>query len=170
MPAIKRIRIYAVVVIALFLELTIAHRIRIFGARPDLMLMPVIFFALYCGAGTGAETGLIAGTLRGIFSCGSFGVEALTMGAAGFSAGILGRAFTRESRMTRFLIVFSLTAFSLLLRFTIESLFSKQISVTPAEYALESVAPVSLYTALLSVPVFSKLIDWYGLREPEEDL
>ena len=53
MYKIARIQIYLILIAALFLQGGILNYIKIFGAKPDLLLMLVIFFGLFLGPAAG---------------------------------------------------------------------------------------------------------------------
>jgi len=65
---IKRLNIYFVLALALFLQVTVLNYVKISGTKPDLMLICVIFFGLFLGGGAGFEAGIIAGLLKDIFA------------------------------------------------------------------------------------------------------
>ena len=46
--------------LALLVNATVLDHFRIFGARPDLMIVCVTFFGLFLGRAAGLETGLVA--------------------------------------------------------------------------------------------------------------
>ncbi|MFH1190207.1 MAG: rod shape-determining protein MreD [Candidatus Omnitrophota bacterium] len=167
MYKISRFKIYSVLAAGLLLHLTILDRIGVLGVKPDLMLIPVIFFGFFLGRGAGIESGFAAGLMKDLFALDLFGINALIFAVTGYAAAFLGTQFSRESRRTQFLLVFLLTAFSMALHFAVVSFFSKRIHLDIVEYLAGSVIPTCVYTGLVSIPIFVKLAGAYGLRKPE---
>lgn len=170
MYKIKRLQIYSILALALLLHLTILDHIKVFGVKPDLMLIPVIFFGLFLGREMGLEAGLAAGLLKDLFALDFFGINAFIFAVTGFLAGILGAQFSRESRRTQVLLVILLTAFSMTLHFIVVSVFSKWIYLDFGEYLAGSVIPTCIYTSLASIPIFVKLTNTYNPRGSERYL
>ena len=127
MRKIGRLQIYVILTIALLVHLTLLDHIKICGIKPDIMIIPVIFFGLFLGAGKGLESGLAAGILKDLFALDFFGINACIFGITGFLAGVLGTKFSRESKKTQSLLVIILTAFSMTLHYILVSIFSKWI-------------------------------------------
>lgn len=170
MYKISRLQIYFILALGLLLHLTVLDRIMIFGAKPDLMLIPVIFFGFFLGRNAGLESGFVAGLSKDLFALDIFGINTLIFAITGFLAGLLGTQFSRESKRTQFLVVMLLTAFSMMLHFAIVSVLSKRIYLNIGEYFTASVIPACVYTGLVSIPVFIKLMDLYRLRGSEDYL
>ena len=170
MYKVGRFGVYSAIFSALLLQVTVLNHVKIFGAKPDILLISAVFFGLYLGTAAGFETGLAAGILADIFSLDYFGVNAAVFAMTGFAAGAFGSKFFKEARLTQFLLVFSFGVFSMSLHFAYVSAFSKYLILTFPEYLFSSVLPASLYTAVVSVPLFSKFIGIYNLKESEEFL
>ena len=161
---------YLILVFTLLLHVTLLDHIKIFGTKPDLMIIPVIFFGLFLGAGKGLESGLVAGILKDLFALDFFGINTCILGITGVLAGVLGTKFSKESKNTQILLVMALTVFSMTLHYVLASIFSKWIHLGFGEYFAASVIPTSVYTAIISIPVFFKLADMYGMRGSEDYL
>lgn len=168
MYKINKLPVYAILCVALFLHLEVLGHIRIFGAKPDLMLACVVFFGLFSGAFAGLHAGLFAGILQDVFALDFFGINTFILGLTGLLAGVLNTNFFKESKRTQCVLVFSFTAFSMILHYAIASLLSKWMTTDFAEYLFGSVVPTGIYTGLVAVPMFSKFIDMFNLRELEE--
>lgn len=164
----KRAHLYFLLLSALLIHLTLLSHVRFLGAAPDLMLIIVIFFALFFGPGPGLEAGLAAGILKDMFTPDFFGMNAVACAVTGLVVGMLNEKFYRESKMTQFILVISFTAFCQSLHYMLISVVSKNLALTFPEYLVTSVLPVSVYTGLIALPVFMKLIDLYDLRHLEE--
>ena len=170
MHTVGRAPIYATILAALFFQLVLGRYIAIAGAQPDLVLVFVIFFSVFLGGGRGLETGVVAGFLKDVFSLDVFGMNALVLGLTGLAAGYLSAKFFRESKRTHFFLTFFFALFSMALTWSLGRSFSGSQTIGLAEYLAVSAIPSSLYTAAISVPVFLKCIDLYGLRQDEEFL
>jgi len=165
---ISRLRIYFILALALLLHITVLDHIKILGVKPDLLLIVVIFFGLFLGREIGLESGLAAGLFKDLFALDFFGINAFAFALTGFLAGLLGTQFSRESRKTQVLLVMFLTAFSMTLHFIIVSIFSKWIYLDFREYLTGSVIPTCIYTAIVSIPVFFRLMKAYKIKGSEE--
>ncbi|OGW74596.1 MAG: rod shape-determining protein MreD [Omnitrophica bacterium RBG_13_46_9] len=95
--------IYTVILILFFLEITALNKIRLFGVRPELLLIATIFFGFHFGMMRGMEVGLISGVLKDVFSIALFGVNALLFLFIGFLSGFLKKSLFKENFITQFL-------------------------------------------------------------------
>lgn len=168
MHKITRVRIYATLAIALMLQMTLFNNLKILGARPDLTLIAVIFFGLFLGGGAGLEAGLIAGFVKDVFAMDFFWINTFVLALSGLLAGTLGAKFSRDSKSGQLVLTFSFTAFSMTLHYVLASFFLKSLTLGFGEYLASSIMPTGVYTSLLSVPIFSKFIDMYGLKELDD--
>lgn len=170
MHKISRLQIYFALALALLIQLTVLDHIKIFGAKPALMLTLVIFFGLFLGRGMGLEIGLAAGFASDLFTLDLLGINALIFALTGFLAGMLGAQLSRESKRTQGLTVLILTALAMILHFIIVSMLSRWSYLDLDEYIIGSAIPTSVYTAAVSIPVFFKLSSVYDLDRREEYL
>ena len=170
MYKISRFAIYLTLASALLLELTVLNYIRIFGSTPDLLLICVVFFALFQGPGVGLEVGIAAGLFQDFFALDFFGINTFVFAVTGLFAGVIQAKFFKESRMTQSILVIFFTVFSMALHYMLVSVFSKYSSLNFSDYLITSIMPVAVYTALVSIPIFGKFIEMYNLKEPEDFL
>jgi rod shape-determining protein MreD len=155
-------------VVAIFLQITVLRHIEILGSFPDLVLICVLFFGLFKGAGAGFEAGIIGGALTDIFALDFFGINMFILALSGFLAGAINTKVYSQSRSTQWIVVFAFSVFSMYMHFFLFDIFSKGVEFGFSEHFSNSVLISSLYTASLSVPVFSQFISVYGLGESEE--
>lgn len=155
---------------AFFIQATVLDYMKIFNAKPDLVLMLVIFFAIFFGADIGIEAGFVCGLLKDIFSIDVFGVNIFTLAVTGLAVGILSPKFFKESKTAQILLVFAFALFSMFVHFLVSSIVSKIAYISPSEYFFELIIPVSIYTALISAVIFPMLIKTYRLKDNEEYL
>lgn len=155
---------------AFLLQVTVLDRVSLFGAKPDLVLIGVVFFALFLGEGAGLECGLVAGILEDIFALDFFGINTFILSLVGFLMGVMNTKFVKESPAAQFLLIFSSAIFSASCHFVLVSRFSKGLDLGFSEYFLWCVIPGAIYTGLIGIPIISKLIDIYKFKEMEEFL
>jgi rod shape-determining protein MreD len=98
-----RLGMYALLILFFFAEFTILNKLRIFGTRPELLLIVTVFFGFHFGAVRGAEFGIISGLLKDIFSINTFGVNALFFLVIGGLSGFLREKIAKESVFLQFL-------------------------------------------------------------------
>lgn len=152
------------------MQITVLDRFRIFGAKPDLALVAVIFFGFFLGQEAGLETGIVAGAACDVFGLDFFGINMFVFAIVGFLAGAISTKVFKESARTQASVVFFLTAAAAILHFTLVKIFSASLGFSFAEYLFRSVLPASLYTSIVSIPVFPRLMNMYDLRGAEEYL
>ena len=170
MHKVTRFRIFLALVIALAVHMTVLDHLKVFGAKPDLMLLLTIFFSLFLGARRGLETGIMAGFLKDIFSFDVFGVNMFVLGVTGFMVGALNTKFYKESRSIQIGLVFVFSIFSMVLHYIMASSVFKFVNLSLLDYLLSSIIPAGFYTAIVSIPIFPYLIEVFGLRERRQFL
>lgn len=167
---VNRFSIYLLLSASLILQLTVIDYIKIFNAKPDLMLLLVIFFGLFFGSSVGFETGFAAGLSKDILSVDIFGINTLTLGLTGLTVGILSPKFFKESRITQTALVFAFALFFMLAHYIFNSFISKITYISFSEYLFALIIPASLYTSFISLTIFPILVSRYHLEEKEEFL
>lgn len=159
---------YPVLSAALLIQLVFLHHINIGGCVPDIMLICVVFFGLFSGEKRGFEAGIAGGIMEDIFCLDFFWINTFIFALVGLTAGMLNEKFFRESKMTQSSFVFFFTVFSMSLHFALAAFFSEYMNADFPAYLVSSVLPAAVYTSIVSVPIFSMLVNWCGLRESEE--
>jgi rod shape-determining protein MreD len=152
------------------LQLTLLDHIRISGAKPDIMLSLVVFFALFLGPYAGLQAGLISGLLKDIFSAGIFGAHTLTLALTGLVVGALSAKLFKESRLTQVSLVFVSAVLSMTGLYLISSVTSDIMHVNIYEYLLGLIIPTAFYTSFVSALIYPLLIGRYRLKEDREYL
>jgi len=170
MHKIGRLRIYLLLIVALFLQGGFLDRVKIMGAKPDLLLMAVVFFGLFLGPGAGFESGFIAGLLKDIFALDFLWINAAILGMAGFLAGAVNTQFFKESKRADFLFASLFTLFSMSLHYLIVSFLSRSMALNFTDFFMTSAIPAAIYTGLVSIPVYLKLQDLFNLKEAADYL
>lgn len=168
MPPVNRFMIYSVLAVLLVIHTTILNYISVFGFKPDLILIAVIFLALFFGSGAGLEAGIIAGVGKDMLAFDYPGINALVLGLTGLVIGAVHTKFFKESRLTRAIIVFFFSAFSMSIHFLLYCLITHSREIGFIGYAASALLPVSLYSALVAIPVFSILEGIFGINRQRD--
>lgn len=170
MSKVGRPQIYSILVASLLLQVTILDRVGMSGVKPDIVLISLVFSGLFLGKRTGLEAGIAAGILKDTFALDFFGVNTAILALVGYLSGYIGENVSRESVLTRTIATAALTAVSMSLHFFLVAVFSKWLSIGFGEYFIYTAIPASLYTSLVSIPVYHVLIRRYDLRGSEDYL
>ena len=152
---------------ALLMQTTVLDFISIYGVKPDLILLLVVFNGFLLGTREGAFLGFAAGILEDLFAGSYIGLNALSKMAGGYLAGAFGSGFYKENTAIATGVTFFSAAAALVVNYLL--LFVVHIYV-PAFYALwKVILPVALYTALLA-PVVYGWFTRHALKVPVRDL
>ena len=101
----KTTSVLATIGVALVLQVTLA-RYTVGGRWTfDLVLVGVIYAALYWGAAAGIAAGTVGGLVQDALSHGTLGVDGLAKTVVGFAAGILGSQFVVSKTGPRLVLV-----------------------------------------------------------------
>ncbi|MEW5899115.1 MAG: rod shape-determining protein MreD [Bacillota bacterium] len=92
-----RAAVLGVFMLAVFIQNTVLDSLQLFGIKPDLVFVLVIFSALLRGQKEGAFWGFVAGFLMDIAAGSYFGLNALALLAAGYLAGIMQTALYKDN-------------------------------------------------------------------------
>jgi rod shape-determining protein MreD len=155
---------------AFLIQLLFLDYVKIASVKPDLLVILVVFIAIFFGAGAGAEAGFVSGLLKDTYSLDIFGVNIVLLSLIGLIAGMLSPKFFRESKLTQLLLVFASSVLYMISHYFVSSLILNVSYVSLPEYLYGLILPSSLYTAALSLIIFSALIDRYRLKENAEYL
>ena len=150
-----RLYIGLVLFIVVLCEATFLNAVRIGGAKPDILLLSVLFFGLAKRGGWGFGTGLAAGTLKGLFSLSWLGVNLLVLAAVGLIIDYQRDKLYSESRLTQIL----LSGSAAFLAGTGYYIFTRLFAGTPLAFApsLKLILLVSLYTTAIA-PLFFTIL------------
>lgn len=91
------IRYTLVFLVAIIFQFTLVHHIEIFGYRPDLLLIVLVFFSLRKGPNWGMTIGFTVGLIQDCISAHLIGLAALSKTVAGFIAGNLRGKFAEST-------------------------------------------------------------------------
>jgi rod shape-determining protein MreD len=157
----------AVIVLSLFtallLQVTVLARLSFLGAKPDLVLVAVVCFALSDGPGAGMGAGFGIGLFADLLGSHTLGLLALILCVVGYAGGVIRSYFDRLSTFTPMLVVGVLTAVAVLARAGLGALLGDaRISGEPV---VRSLALTSLYDVLLTPFVFAAVTALRGRGE-----
>ncbi len=166
----NRYSLYIILIAAFLIQLLFLDHIKIAHVKPDLLVLLVVFFAIFFGPGTGAEAGFVSGLFKDTYSLDIFGVNSVLLSLTGLIAGMLSPKLFKESKLTQILLVFAFSVLYMVIHYFVSSLILKITYVTLPEYLYSLILPSSFYTAMLSIIIFPALINIYRLKENAEYL
>jgi rod shape-determining protein MreD len=167
---IRRLNIYSALAAAVFIHLALLNHIKVLGSKPDLVLTAVIFCGIFSGGRMGMEAGLIGGLALDIFSADIFGTNAFVFSFIGLISGSLSSQLFRDSKVIQFFLVLVFTMTSMMLHFVVVSMAAKNPGINIIEYLVKTVLLTGVYTAFVSIPVFSLMVKLFKLKEDAEYL
>jgi rod shape-determining protein MreD len=106
---------------AVFLQATVfsSRWLQLWGAKPDLVLIVVLYAAFWKGSSRGATVGFIGGMIEDFASGGLLGANALAKVVTGFLFGFLRRKFSAHSARFQVVSTFLATLLSQLIFFSL---------------------------------------------------
>jgi rod shape-determining protein MreD len=142
----------AVLLPAAVLQVTLAPRLDVAGAFPNLVLLAVVGWTLIRGAGSGLRWAIAGGLLLDLVSPGPLGVHALALVVAAYGVGFLQRSFEPDPLLLPGASgALAAVAYNLVL-VAVSELLGHPISLLPVLQAW--IAPAALYQAALTPLAF----------------
>ncbi len=145
----------AVIVAALLLQTTVFADVRLLGARPELMYLITIVFALLEGPSSGAVAGFAGGMAEDFLLNQPKGITALTLTLLGYTIGLLRQYIVSPSPVVPVLVVAGGT-FGGVLFYGLVSFLLGQFDTT-ALYLFRVAALSAVYNAILTPLVYPLL-------------
>lgn len=151
--------------LSLLVQVTLTGMISLWGAVPDLVLLPVVFHGLWRGPKEGALWGFAAGLGRD-FLCGHYlGLNALALAAAGYLAGWAESRLYRESTAVALVTTLGCSLASQLVYYLLLLFVGVKVPLVAA--AVRVILPTAVYSSALVplfYPLFSRLYQkgWMG--------
>jgi rod shape-determining protein MreD len=149
---------------ALLLQGSVVARLSFLGAKPDLVLVVVVCFALSDGPAAGMGAGFGAGLLSDLLGTHTLGLLALVLCVVGYAAGVIRSYFDRLATFTPMLVVGGLTAVTVLAYAGLSALLGDR-PIAPDSLA-RSLLLTSLYDVVLTPFVFAAVT---ALRSRSDD-
>jgi rod shape-determining protein MreD len=141
-----------VVLTALLLQTTVFADVRLLGARPELMYLLTICFAVLEGPGSGAVTGFVGGMAQDFLLNQPKGITALTLTLLGYAIGMLRQYIVSPSPVLPVVLV-ALGTFAGVLFYGVVSFLLGQLD-TSWLYLVRVAALSAVYNAILTPLVY----------------
>jgi rod shape-determining protein MreD len=148
----RAILLTVVVLTALLLQTTVFADVRLLGARPELMYLLTIAFAVLEGPASGAATGFIGGMAQDFLLNQPKGITALTLTLLGYAIGMLRQFIVSPSPVLPVVLVAAGTFVGVVFYGTVSFLLG-QLD-TSWVYLFRVAALSALYNAILTPLVF----------------
>jgi rod shape-determining protein MreD len=148
----RTITLAAVIVAALLLQTTVFAEVRLLGARPELLYLVTILFAMLEGPPSGAVAGFAGGMAQDFLLDQPKGITALTLTLLGYAVGLLRQYIVSPSALLPVFLV-SLGTFAGVVFYGVVSFLLGQLS-TSWLYLVRVAALSAAYNAILTPIVY----------------
>ena len=145
----------ALILINFVIQTSILPHVAIFGVTPDTALVLIVCYGVLRGDVEGAIFGFSAGLVQDIFSGGPIGMFALFGLIIGYVSGKPFRDFFKDNYFLPFFIVVIAILFQQFMIYISSFLLLGHLNL--ALYARTIILPTAIYTASLSIPLYSLL-------------
>ena len=136
------------IILALFLQTSWVDAISIFGIKPDVVLLTLVFIGIYCGQIEATLLGFFSGFMLDVYNPEWMGANALANSLVGFAAGYSRIGVVAEDVQVQAAILFSACLLHDAVYFAIYSFFDPlNIAVLMMRYSLG----MAVYTACLGM-------------------
>lgn len=139
--------------VALLLQSSTFNSFQVWGIKPDLLLLVIVFNAFLRGYREGAFVGFCAGLLQDIITGSYIGLNALTYMAVGYLVGMAQSKLYKESSLIMMFLMLAASLAEQLLKYLLMSYTG--VLISPLVALIRVIIPTAIYTALL-VPFFYK--------------
>lgn len=134
-----------VVVVLVFLQLIYPHALSLFGIRPDLLLIPIIFLSLYSKHMRTFFWAVISGGLKDLISADIFGMHLLNYSLIAVVVSFFeARFFLRDKPITLSIFIASVALLAALLENLLQSFFS------PAHYSFFTAFRIIIFQTIIT--------------------
>ncbi len=132
---------------ALFLQVTLLNLLSVFGVKPDLVLITVVFNAFLRGPREGALLGFLGGLFVDLATGSYVGMNSLSMMSVGYLVGLTESKLYKDSSL---MVVFLVWLSSFAAQFSnYILLWLMEVYIAPGVALLNVIIPTATYTALL---------------------
>ena len=145
----------ALILINFVMQTSVWPQLAIFGAMPDTAVIFIVSYGVLRGDVEGAIFGFSAGLLQDIFSGGPIGMFALFGMLIGYVSGKPFKDFFNDNYFLPFFIVLVAIIFQQIAIYISSFLFLGHLNL--AHFAWSIILPAVVYTASLSIPLYSLL-------------
>ncbi|HEY2301622.1 MAG TPA: rod shape-determining protein MreD [Acidimicrobiales bacterium] len=149
---VARLRLTALLLLTLLIQVTVASDVRVRGVAPDLLLLFTICAGLAGGSALGMTFGFAAGLLADLFlHTTPLGLSALTYCLIGFAVGALRRGVLREGRLLAPIVALVASAAGVVLFVLIGAMVGQsQLSDLGPRRIIETAVVVGVMNAVLA--------------------
>jgi rod shape-determining protein MreD len=148
----RTLTLTAVILAALLLQTTVLAEIRLLGARPELIYLVTIVFAMLEGPPSGAVTGFVGGMAQDFLLNQPKGITALTLTLLGYTIGLLRQYIVSPSSLLPIFLV-AVGTFIGVVFYGVVSFLLGQLD-TPWIYLIRVAALSAAYNAILTPIAF----------------
>ncbi len=148
-------------IVTLWLQLTIAPAVAVFGIRPNLLLLTVILAGVRWQDPWAFVYAAAVGVSMDVFSHGMLGVFGISFFAASFASRIAGFAIYENNLLSTVFLVVLLTLFEGAVSLTILEFLDPRLPWWA--WLFQKVIPVSLFNGALA-PLVVPVLDWIDRR------
>ena len=145
----------ALILVNYVIQTSILPHVAIFGVTPDTALIFIVSYGILRGDVEGAIFGFSAGLLQDIFSGGPIGMFALMGFLIGYVSGKPFRDFFKDNYFLPFFIVLAAILIQQFAIYVSSFLFLGHLNL--ALFSRIIILPAVIYTASLSIPLYSLL-------------
>jgi len=150
--AVASIALAAIIIAIVVLETHWPSPLRFGGAKPDLMLLLVLYYAFSEGPTRAMGIGFLGGFLQDVFSAGPLGLHIFCKVLIGYAVGVIGTRLVTEHPIVMTIIVFLSTIFEVALVVLLSFLYSDHVSVK--FMFLHVGVPMAFYNSVLAPACF----------------
>jgi len=157
----KILRNLLIIALGLLAQSVVAGRFDIYGVRPDLTMLVLLYITSTSNAFEGVLYGFLIGFFQDVYTPEYLGYNALTMSLMGFMLGFVRERVTVEKVMVRILVTFAACIVHDLLYLILYAQFD---FIVMAGLLVQGSIAGAFYTAVLAV-LFITVWEWLGKGE-----
>lgn len=155
----KKISLIITITLIAIFQAAVLNHIKFFGAKPDLLLIAVVFFALYFGKKFGFWVGLLCGLLQDALSGLPWGTQTLVFSFCGLIIGTFNKDIYRDSKFVQAVLVFIFCIISYIFYY-----YVLKIKLNMPTFAMSpNKAIISFLYTSLTAPIFILLLNKLNL-------
>lgn len=147
-------RLLSVILICVILQITVVPYFKIFGIKPDLILISIVIVSLSCDLKLALGLSILAGAFKDIFGANTLAINSLASGLWSFLVIKLSRCIAIDINLSRAGLIFVI---AILNAFVMRIFFWYLGTYVPLGIFLRISFLDSLYTSLVSLLVFRVL-------------
>lgn len=146
------VKIAVLLFVAAIAQVSIFEQVHVFGAVPDLLLVPLVAIALLRGSVAGAVGGFFAGLVVDTATLGTLGLTSLVLTLAGFWIGRYGETTGRDRGHAPYLSVAVVTVLYQLGLLVVRFVLGES---APAGAVVRSILPAVILNLIVTGPVYA---------------